>query len=91
MKGSELQELLSDEPFLTWYLYTYPLCAQQESATQEQLLSKTKEPHQEYKSALEGVQSHLEMNPGEAQKQMMQLVEVQPSNTGLLKEVLNHI
>ena len=75
---------------LACYFYSYPLCAQQESATQEQLMLKTKEPHQEYRAVLEGVKPELKMKPGEPQKQMMQLVDIQTSDTGLLKEVLSH-
>ena len=81
----------SDKPFAHGDdMYTL-LCAQQGTATEEQLLSNTKEPLQEYKTVLEGVKPELEMKPREPQKQMMQLVEVQPSYTGLLKEVLSQI
>ena len=50
-------------------------------------MSKAKESEYKLKMELQAVKSHLEMETEEPSKQMMQLVKMQPSVTGMLKEV----
>ena len=72
-------EILSNEPFC--------ICTRQETATQKQSMSKAKESEYKLKMELQAVKSPLEMETEELSKQMMQLVKMQPSVTGMLKEV----
>lgn len=50
-------------------------------------MSKAKESKYKLKMELQAVKSPLEMETEEPSKQMMQLVKMQPSVTGMLKEV----
>ena len=63
------------------------MCAQQETATQEQSLSKTRKSQLEAKiKLLEETKSNLEAEVEQLEKQMKQL-EIRPSDTGQLTKV----
>ena len=65
------------------------MCAQQETATQEQSLSNTRESHLEAKiKLLEGAKSDLEAEVEQLEEQMkQQQLEILPSDTDQLTKV----